>query len=308
MRNCIVNYILEKAKKDKNVMLLTWDLWYWVTDVFEKELPEQFINVGIAEQNMIGIAAWLALAWKKVFCYSIIPFLTMRCYEQIRIDICAQNLDVNLIWVGWWLAYWTLWNTHYWIEDINIMKWLPNMKILAPADKVEAELCMNYLFDNKWPFFVRLNRWWEPIVYEEWIPWNLDIQNGIIVKEWNDITLISIWNILLNVMTAAKILEEKWISTQVISFPLLKPLNKDAILKCMLWKKAVFTIEEHTTIWWLWDSIASVIATEKVNVVFDKLWIQDVFPDIVWNQDYMRDWAWLSPEKISNTVLSKLKI
>ncbi|MEI7557863.1 MAG: hypothetical protein WCJ45_03365 [bacterium] len=100
MRNVVINYIYQEAKKDKKIMLLVGDLGYSVIENFQNDFPEQFINIGIAEQNMIGIAAGLALTGKKVFCFSIIPFLTMRAYEQIRVDICCQNLDVNLIGVG----------------------------------------------------------------------------------------------------------------------------------------------------------------------------------------------------------------
>jgi len=307
MRNTTINILLEHAKKDKNIMLLIGDLWYWVTDDFEKQLPDQFINVWIDEQNMIWIAAGLALTWKKVFCYSIVPFITMRCYEQIRVDVCCQNLDVNLIWVWWWFAYWSLGNTHYWIEDINVMKWLPNMKILAPADKYEAEAWMNYLFNNKWPFFVRLNRWWEPSFYEESLPKWCKIEEWINVKSGNDVTLISTWNILWNVIKASEILEEKWISVQILSIPLIKPINNDFVLNYMKWKKWVFTVEEHNIIGWLWDSISSIIAENWIQTKFKKLWIPDIFPEIVWNQDYMRWYVWLDWESITNTVLHTLQ-
>jgi transketolase len=307
MRNCVINNLVAEAKKNKNIMLLVWDLWYWVTDPFENELPDQFINVWIAEQNMIWIAAWLALNGKKVFCYSIVPFLTMRCYEQLRIDVCAQNLDVNLIWIGWWFAYWTLWNTHYGIEDINVMKWLPNMKILSPADKFEAEACMKYLFENKWPFFLRLNRWWEANNYIDNLPERSNISEWIVVKQWADIVLISTWNILSNVIKASEILEQNWLSVKILSIPLVKPMNNNFILKNIIWKKWVFTIEEHTIIGWLWDSIASIIAENWIKTKFKKLWIPDIFPEIVWNQDYMRWYIWIDWESIANTVLRTLQ-
>ena len=165
MRNTIINYIHKQALKDKNIIFLTADLWYSVIEPFMKQLPKQCLNIWISEQNMIGIAAWLALSWKRVFCYSIIPFVTMRCYEQIRVDICYQNLDVYMIWVWWWFAYWTLWVTHYWLEDINLMRWIPNMKVLSPADGIEAEKSIKYAFNTKWPWYLRLNRWWEKIIH-----------------------------------------------------------------------------------------------------------------------------------------------
>lgn len=305
MRNAVISYIHQQAKKDKNIMLLVGDLWYSVIEEFQKDLPDQFINIGIAEQNMAWIAAGLALTGKKVFCYSIIPFLIMRCYEQIRVDICAQNLDVNFIGVAGWFAYGSLGNTHYSIEDINIMKWLPNMKILAPADKHEAQACMEYLFAHKWPFFVRLNRWGEPDVYTDWLP-NTDIEKGMEIKKWTDICLISTGNILWTVMKTAEKIDQAWISTQVISIPLIKPMDKESIMRYIQWKKWVFTIEEHTVIWWLWDSIASIIAENGIAIQFKKFGIPDIFPSLVGTQDYMRTLFGLDPETLSKNILAIL--
>lgn len=305
MRNVVINYIYQEAKKNKNIMLLVWDLGYSVIEEFQKDLPEQFINIGIAEQNMIGIAAGLALTGKKVFCFSIIPFLTMRAYEQIRVDMCYQNLDVNLVGVWWWFAYGSLGNTHYGIEDINVMKGLPNMQIMAPADKHEARVCMDYLFDNKWPFFVRLNRWWEADIYVEWLN-TVDITKGIETKQWKDICLVSTGNILWTVIKTAEILEKSWISTQVISLPLIKPMDPKAILRYIQWKKWVFTIEEHTIIWWLGDSIASIIAEDNTNIKFKKFGIPDIFPSLVGNQDYMRKLVALDEEILSKNILDIL--
>lgn len=305
MRNTIINYIHQEAKKDKNIMLLVWDLGYSVIEEFQKDLPDQFINIGIAEQNMAGIAAGLALTGKKVFCYSIIPFLIMRAYEQVRVDVCAQNLDVNFIGVAGGFAYGSLGNTHYSIEDINLMKWLPNMKILAPADKHEARICMDYLFANKWPFFVRLNRWWEADVYVDWLG-TVDITKGIEAKSGKDICLISTGNILWTVMKTAEILEKSWISTQVVSIPLIKPMDPKAIINYIQGKKWVFTIEEHTIIWWLGDSIASIIAENTINTKFKKFGIQDVFPSTVWDQGYMRKLVGLDEEDLSKNILDLL--
>lgn len=305
MRNAIINYIHQEAKKDKNIILLIWDLWYSVVEEFQKDLPDQFVNVGIAEQNMAGIAAGLALTGKKVFCYSIIPFLVMRAYEQIRVDVCAQNLDVNFVWVAWWFAYGTLGNTHFGIEDISVMKWLPNMKILAPADKIEAMECIKYLFDRKWPFFVRLNRWGEADVHTHWLD-RVRIENWIVVKEWKDICLFSTGNILWNVVKTSEILETKWLSVQVVSIPLIKPISEQKILQYMDGKKWAFSIEEHTTIWWLGDSVASIIAENNVSIKFKKFWIPDTFPSIVWNQDYMRGLVWLDPETLAENILKHL--
>ena len=305
MRNAVINYVYQEAQKNKNIMLLVWDIGYSVIEEFQKNLPDQFINMGISEQNMAGVAAWLALTGKKVFCFSIIPFLIMRAYEQIRVDVCSQNLDVNFIWVGWWFAYWSLGNTHYWIEDINLMKWLPNMKILSPADKYEAKLCMDYLFTQKGPFFVRLNRGWESDIHTNPLD-GLDISDGITVQKWEDICLISTWNILGVSLKTAVILESKWISVHILSIPLIKPIDQKRVLKYLESKKGIFTIEEHTVIWWLWDTIASILAENSVSTKFKKFGVSDSFPLYVWNQDYMRQLVWLHEWKLSETILHEL--
>ena len=139
------------------------------------------------------------------------------------------------------------------------------------------------------------------------LPERTKIEEWVIVKSWNDVTLISTWNILWNVIRASEILEEKWIPVQILSIPLIKPMNNSFILNHIKWNKWVFTIEEHTIIWWLWDSIASIVAENWIHTKFKKLWIPDIFPEIVWNQDYMRWYVWLDWEGIANTVLHTLQ-
>lgn len=302
MRNAIVNKIWELIKNDKNVYLLTADLWYWVFDDVLKDFPEQCINVWIAEQNMIWIAAWLALSWKKVFCYSIVPFVTMRCYEQVRIDICSHNLDVTLIWVGWWFAYWTLWNTHYWIEDINIMRWLPNMKIFSPADKIEMELWLELLLKEKTPTYIRLNRWWEENLHKENSIIANDLLNWVKINSWKDLLIFTTWNISLILKELVIDLEKENISIKIISIPFIKPINSSAILDNLKWFSYIISLEEHSIIWWLWSSIAEIIAENNILINFKRLWIKDEFFYVAWNQDYMRKVAWIDKKWIKNEI------
>jgi transketolase len=250
---------------------------------------------------MIWIAAWLALSGKKVFCYSIVPFIVMRPYEQIRVDVCYQDLDVTMIWVWWWYAYWNLWWTHHWLEDINLMKWLPNMKILSPADKIEIEWSLEYIFNNKWPLYIRLNRWWEKNIHTENV--KIDIKNWININNWTDILIISTWNITQEAIKTVEEIEKHWISVNLTSIPLIKPINESNILSLIKWKKWVFTIEEHSVIWWLWDSIACLIAENNINIIFKKFGINDIFYELLWNQEYMRKQAWLDFEFISSNIL-----
>lgn len=305
MRNTLINEIHNRARQDKNIVFLTWDLWYSVIENFQKELPEQCINIWISEQNMIWIAAWLALSWKKVFCYSIVPFIVMRPYEQIRVDVCYQNLDITLIGVWWGYAYGNLWWTHHWIEDINVMKWLPNMKVLSPADKMEIISSIEYIFNSKWPMYIRLNRWWELDIHNN-IPL-FNIEKWIRLKQWNDILIISTWNILKLAIESSDLLENFWWSVELMSLPLIKPINTTYLLSVMRWKKWVFTIEEHSIIGWLWDSIASIVAENWVFTRFKKFWINDKFYELLWDQNYMRKQAWLDSDVMVNEIINILK-
>lgn len=304
MRNTVINKVWELMKNDENIFLLTADLWYWVFDEVIKLYPERCLNVWIAEQNMIWIASWLALSWKKVFCYSIVPFVTMRCYEQIRVDICTHNLDVTLIGIGWWFAYWTLWNTHYWLEDINLMRWLPNMRIFSPSDKVEIEVWFNILQKEKSPTYIRLNRWWEENVHNIWDINKNDIINWVEITDGKNLIIFSTWQITMVAKEVAIELQKEGMSAKVISIPFIKPINVESILKHIEWFDKVVTLEEHTIIWWLWSVISEIIAENNINVNFKRLWIKDKFFYLTWNQEYMRTMAWID----KNSVLDEIKI
>src|SRR3989338_7483124 len=156
MRVTIVNKIYNFIKKNKNVYFLTGDLGYTALEQIEKDFPTRLINVGIAEQNMTGIAAGLALSGKKVYIYSIISFLIMRCYEQIRDDLCYQDLDVTLLGIGGGLSYGYLGSTHFALEDIAIMRVLPNMSIFSPADEIEAVLGVKKLYKYRHPLYLSI--------------------------------------------------------------------------------------------------------------------------------------------------------
>ena len=194
MRNTVINTIHAAAKLNKNIMFLTADLGYSVIENFQKELPEQIINVGISEQNMIGVAAGLALSGKKVFVYSIAPFVTLRCLEQIKVDVCYQNLDVTIIGVGGGYAYGNLGVTHHSIEDLGVMRSLPNMKIVSPADSIEAGALAKAIISARGPFYIRLNHGKEPNIHQT-KELKVKIGKGLVLKEGKDVTLLAIGNI-----------------------------------------------------------------------------------------------------------------
>ncbi|HVY62009.1 MAG TPA: transketolase, partial [Planctomycetota bacterium] len=164
MRNAFIAALLAEAERDPRVWLLNGDLGYSVLEPFARRFPERYLNVGVAEQNMTGIAAGLALSGKVVFTYSIANFPTMRCLEQIRNDCCYHRADVKVVAVGGGLAYSAQGYTHHGVEDLAIMRALPNMTVIAPADPTEARWAAGAVVATPGPCYVRLARGGEPVV------------------------------------------------------------------------------------------------------------------------------------------------
>ena len=302
MRNAFSKTLLELSEKDKNIYLLTGDLGFSVFEDFRQKFPERFINCGIAEQNMTGVAAGLALSGKKVIVYSIIPFITMRCFEQIRNDVCLQNLDVKIVGVGGGLSYGTYYPTHHAIEDLAIMRALPNMTVLVPADPIETALAVKAMIKLKGPAYLRLGKSKEENVYQK--TFDFKIGKGNLVKNGKGITIIGVGPILKNAVLAAQLLEkENKLSVRIISMSTLKPLDKKIIIKATKETKAIFTIEEHSIIGGLGEAVASVLAElPRHDIIFKKIGINDSFIKMVGNQDYLREKNNFSPQSIKKTL------
>lgn len=306
MRNTVINTIYSAAREDKNIMFLTADLGYSVVENFQQELPGQIINVGISEQNMIGVAAGLALSGKKVFAYSIVPFVTMRCFEQIRIDVCYQNLDVAIIGVGGGFAYGSAGPTHFGLEDLTLMRSLPNMKIVAPADPYEALSLSKQVITTKGPWYIRLNRGGEKNITEN--SSSPIVGFGSIVKQGSDATIFSIGAITDVAVDAARVLDLEGISTEVIHLHTLKPIDSQIIISRIHSRKVIITIEEHTMFGALGSAVSEVIACERTAIPFKMLGVGGQYPPLTGKQDFLRSQAGLSSEHVANTIRNLWKI
>ena len=243
MRNLFAKYLEQSTKKNKNIYLLTGDLGFSVLDNFKDKFPNNFINVGVAEQNMVGIAAGLSMSGKKVFTYSIANFATSRCHEQIRNDVCYHNLDVSIVAVGGGLPYGNLGYTHHGMEDIAITRVLPNMTVYIPADRKELTYCYKKLMINKSPKYLRLARGGEPDIHHREIKTD---KNYIILNKPQKINIISSGTILGEVKKAFNNLNNKNIG--LISMPIINDVTKKEIQKVISKSKLIFTFEEHSTI------------------------------------------------------------
>ncbi len=165
MRKTFVKTLIELAEKDESIYLLTGDIGFNALEAFADKFPKRFINCGIAEQNMMGVAAGLALSGKKVYVYSIIPFVTVRCLEQIKNDVCFQNLDVKIVGYATGFSYGAQGTTHHAIEDVGVMRALPNMTVLSPADPSEERELILQSYKTKSPAYIRLDKGGERIIY-----------------------------------------------------------------------------------------------------------------------------------------------
>ena len=219
MRKAFIEELMGEALKNPNVWFLTADLGYSFIEPFQAKFPDRFINMGVAEQNMVGVAAGLALTGKKVFIYSIVNFVTFRCLEQIRQDICYHELDVTLVSVGAGYAYADAGYSHHGVEDIAIMRILPHMRIFSPADPGEVRLCMQELCRRPGPAYLRLNKTREGLYSPKK---ELSGLQPICVQEGVDFLLLATGPALKQALEIARQLPNY--SIGVWSFPLLCPL------------------------------------------------------------------------------------
>ena len=305
MRIAFVNTLFKMAKKDKRIMLLTGDLGFSVFEKYIKELHKQYLNMGVAEQNMTGVAAGMAMEGKIPLIYSIVPFVTMRNFEQIRNDICYQNLNVKIVGVGAGFSYGPYAHTHHGLEDIGILRTLANLVILCPGDPIEVALATKAMLNHIGPVYLRLGRAGEPNIHKT-IP-SFKIGKGILIEDGKDITIIGTSTLLQRAWEVTALLEEKGLQVRLISMHTIKPLDTQIILESAGKTPAIFTLEEHSIIGGLGSAVAEVLAENRANVIFKRIGVPDRFTKVIGSQEYMRRANGLSVEQIVNTILERLK-
>ena len=286
-----------------NIVFLTADLGFNALEGIRDKFPGRFINVGIAEQHLIGMAAGLALEGKKVIAYSIASFSSMRPYEQIRTDVCYHNLDVKIIGAGGGVNYASHGITHHTLEDLAIMSVLPNMKILSPAYSWEATEATKALMQDSGPAYMRLGV--SPGVDYSKPNFAFSLGKGYIVREGSDVVLFSTGNILDIVIAAAEKLEAaSGMSVRVVSLPSVKPLDETLILESAKDAKAVFTIEEHSTIGGLGSLIAGLLWKRKVpSKIFHSFGFPDVYQKAVGGRPHLLKLVGIEAEALTKKML-----
>ena len=300
MRNTFINELIDIAQKDKNIFLLVGDLGFSVVEPFAEKYPDRFLNCGVAEQNMTGIAAGLAIEGYKVFTYSIANFNTLRCLEQIRNDICYHNLDVTVVSVGGGLSYGNLGYSHHAIQDIAIMGSMPNISLLLPGDPIETKWCVEYAIENKNPKYLRLGKAGEKNIHCEKDTFSRI--SCLFADENSDVAIVSTSNML---DTANKVRDEiakEGINASLYSVLIIDSCFNDEIKKISQKNKYIFTIEEHLEVLGFGSIVKKSLELENSKVI--SFGIAHSLNKEVGSQNYLRDIAGLNSKYLSRKIVT----
>jgi transketolase len=307
VRTAFIETLCELAGPDPRIWLLNGDLGYSVLERFAQQFPNRYVNVGVAEQNMTGIAAGLALCGKIVFTYSIANFPTLRCLEQIRNDVCYHRANVKIVAVGGGVAYGAAGYSHYALEDLAILRTLPNMTVVAPGDPVETRLATRAIASHPGPCYLRLGKAREPVVHQT--EPDFAIGRAIMVRDGSDVTLISTGGILKQVTDAADLLAGQGISSRVLSMPTVRPLDETAVRQAAETTRLLCVVEEHHSIGGLSDAVArGLVGSRSCPIHFLTLDTEALLSSkVIASQSSLLEQAGLSAEGISRQVADWLK-
>jgi transketolase len=306
MRGAFFRAIMALAESDERVHLIVGDLGFGVVENFARQFPNRFVNVGVAEQNMTGIAAGMALSGKIVFTYSIANFPILRCLEQVRNDVCYHDANVKIVAVGGGLAYGALGSTHHATEDLAIMRSLPRMVVVAPGDPAETEAATRAVAAYSGPCYLRLGRAGEAKVHHERIHFQLG--KAIQVHDGKDLSLISTGGLLETAVQVAESLRHTGLQARVLSMHTVKPLDSESILAAARETGAVFTLEEHSVVGGLGGAVAELLAEASEGpIVFKRFGLPSEFSSVVGTQEYLRAQHGLSVESLAAAIRSTLE-
>ncbi len=302
MRNALIDELTALAARDPKVVLIVNDVGFSVIEPFQQRFPDRFINAGVAEANMIGVAAGLALTGHRVFVYAIAPFTTYRCIEQIRLDLCRTKAPVTLVGLGGGFTYGQLGTTHHPTEDIAMLRALPGMRVMAPCDSFETRALVPYLGTGEGPIYLRLEKAGQQDVHTA--PPSVGPGRSVRVRHGEDVTLVACGTMVQVSLAAAERLAARGVNAGVISAVSLKPL--DPALLEELRTRPVVTVEEHSTIGGLGSALAEAAADACVPAPRLRIGVPDSYAEVAGDQGYLRSLVGLTAEGIERRVADAL--
>ena len=306
MRTAFLKELHELARKDERIVFMTGDLGFSVVEAYMEELPKQFVNAGVAEQNMTGMAAGMAMSGKIVFTYSIANFPTLRCLEHIRNDVCHHHANVKVVAVGGGFAYGALGATHHATEDLAVMRALPNIVVIAPGDPIEARHATRAVAAYHGPCYLRLGKAGEAVVHPGEI--EFEIGKAVRFREGQDVTLMTTGSFLKTTAAVAERLAGHGIQARVLSMHTLKPLDEAAVLAAARETAAIVTLEEHSILGGLGGAVAEVLAeSDGPHVPFKRIGLPSAFSPHIGDQEYMQQQHGLDAASLETTLLAFLK-
>lgn len=286
MRATFINTLIELARRDDKIFLVTADMGYAVLEPFVQEFPDRFINSGITEQATMSLCAGLALSGYKPYVYSITPFVTMRCLEQIRVDIAYMNTNVKIIGIGAGFEYGVAGATHHAIEDVAVMRALPNMIVCCPGDNIEAKAIMEQSADHIGPMYIRIGKNKEAFYHQP--ETQIGIGKAAVLNYGSDIAIITTSNTLSIGKKYLADLQAEGKNPYLISMHTVKPLDTEIIHRLINERCEIYTLEEHNIIGGLGSAVAEVIAESGQAVKFKRIGVPDEYTHHIGNQEYHR--------------------
>jgi transketolase len=306
MRDAFSKTLTALAREDERVVLLSGDIGNRMYDGLKKVCSDRFYNCGVAEANMTGVAAGMAMCGLRPFTYTIAPFVTTRCLEQIRVDVCYHNLPVTIVAVGAGYSYASLGATHHACEDIAFLRALPHMKVICPGDAVEVRQAVKAILKQDSPVYLRLGKKGEPVVHQE--PPDFKIGKGIVLREGSEVCLLNTGITLPIAVDAGRELEKRGISTKVVSLHTVKPLDTELLEEVFSLFSVVTTIEEHSLIGGLGGAVAEWLADQpKLKARMCRIGSPDAFWHQAGDQGYVREQLGLTAQSIADRTVAMLE-
>jgi len=312
MRNTCIKMIHELAKKDPRVIFIASDVSPNFLDEMKQEFPDRYFMEGISEGHIISMAAGMAMEGFIPFVIGIGAFITRRCYEQIALDICLHNLPVKIVGIGCGLNYAALGPTHQAIEDISLMRSLPNMSIVAPCDADEMKRVMQHILDWQTPTYIRTAKGFDPIISKE--EKGFELGKAIVMREAEEkrkkVLMISTGVMTTRALQAAEVLAGEGIECTILHVHTIKPLDEETIVRYARNHNIIITIEEHIKTGGLGSACVEVLSQYFANKIFPKvirLGIPDRFMDDYGTQDYLMEKIGIGAPQIAETIKHNLK-